>query len=639
MADPSPPAWMHACALPHAWRGQAAWRVLDTGFDQGSRFFSLWQAWADDPHACTMLHLVAITDKAPSRDAMMGTMAAFPSLSAMATELAQQWFGLLPGFHHLVLHQGRLRLTLCVGPTQAMLREQQFVADSIVLGDTDSTGEPPHWDSWSIKALSRLCRRGTGIALPAQAGLAPPMLKHAGFVAQQPTSGSPALPHGVWSGCYQPRWQIKSSRNPWQHAPIPVADCVVIGAGLAGASAAGALAARGWTVTVLDAAPAPAAGASALPVGLLAPQVSRDDGPRSHLSRAGVRMTLQAARRMLRHGQDWALSGTAWRGEADAALPTPWPPEGQPWVAVGLPRGVALPGPDAPPPHGDCLWHATAGWIKPAALIHAWLALPGICFRGNSPVQAITRIDGRWRTFGADGQLLAEAAHLVIASAGHSDTLVHMAMAASDAAKAAATATAAEKEEGLRSSEPPTAAHHHLTPLTAVHGQVSWAAHTDADKSLFPHFPVNGAGSVLAHVPWQSGTAWFAGATYENATAPAVPESQAHVLNLQRIAQLLPGAAAALQPAFAAGAVHAWRGTRWTTSDRLPIVGQWPADNAADNPTVRPGLWISTAMGSRGLTYAALCGELIAAQMAGEPLPLEARLLRFVSSGRTRVQL
>ncbi len=632
MVDPLPvPDWMRACALPQAWRGQRAWRVLDTGFGQGGRFFPLWQAWADDAHGCAMLHMVAITNEAPSRDAMLGVMAAFPSLSAMAPELAQQWFGLLPGFHHLVLHQGRLRLTLCVGPRQAMLREQQFVADSIVLSAADNTGQASAWDAWGIKALTRLCRRGTGIALPSQAGLDPGMLEHAGFVAQ-PSPDTSHLSQRVWSGCFQPRWQIKSSRNPWQHAPIPVADCVVIGAGLAGASAAGALAARGWTVTVLDAAAAPAAGASALPVGLLAPQLSRNDGPRSQLSRAGVRITLQAARRLLRHGQDWSLSGTAMLGDVAAALPAPWPQEGRPWVEAGLPPGLALPGPGDPAAHDACLWHAAAGWIKPAALIQAWLAQPGVRFQGNSAVHAITRSNDQWRLFGSNGQLLAEASQLVIACAGHTDTLVRLAMAATATATATAAASVTATEIDTPAPAPPA---HDLAPLAAVHGQVSWAAHTDADRPLFPDFPVNGAGSVLAHVPWQSGTAWFAGATYENATTPVVTESQAHAQNLERIAQLLPGAAAALQPAFASGVVYAWRGTRWTTPDRLPIIGQWPADKA----DALPGLWISTAMGSRGLTYATLCGELIAAQMGVEPLPLEARLLRFISSGRARVRL
>ena len=50
----------------------------------------------------------------------------------------------------------------------------------------------------------------------------------------------------------------------------------------------------------------------------------------------------------------------------------------------------------------------------------------------------------------------------------------------------------------------------------------------------------------------------------------------------------------------------------------------------------RPGLWLSTAMGARGLTLALLCGELLAARLHGEPLPLDARLARALSTQRLR---
>jgi tRNA 5-methylaminomethyl-2-thiouridine biosynthesis bifunctional protein len=49
---------------------------------------------------------------------------------------------------------------------------------------------------------------------------------------------------------------------------------------------------------------------------------------------------------------------------------------------------------------------------------------------------------------------------------------------------------------------------------------------------------------------------------------------------------------------------------------------------------LEPGLWVSTAMGSRGLTFAALAGELVAARLHGEPLPLEAKLARALDAGR-----
>ena len=41
-----------------------------------------------------------------------------------------------------------------------------------------------------------------------------------------------------------------------------------------------------------------------------------------------------------------------------------------------------------------------------------------------------------------------------------------------------------------------------------------------------------------------------------------------------------------------------------------------------------------TALGARGLSRAVLCGELLAAQLHGEPLPLEARLAQLLSTDR-----
>ena len=45
-------------------------------------------------------------------------------------------------------------------------------------------------------------------------------------------------------------------------------------------------------------------------------------------------------------------------------------------------------------------------------------------------------------------------------------------------------------------------------------------------------------------------------------------------------------------------------------------------------------LWVCTAMGARGLTRAVLCGELLAALVNAEPLPLDARLARAMGTER-----
>ena len=127
--------------------------------------------------------------------------------------------------------------------------------------------------------------------------------------------------------------------------------------------------------------------------------------------------------------------------------------------------------------------------------------------------------------------------------------------------------------------------------------------------------------------------AWVLGASYE----PDDPQDDAqraariraaHAANLDRLRRLEPTAAAWLQPRFEPGLVQAWRGARCVSLDRLPVVG--PLLTGVDS------LWVSAAMGSRGLSLAALCAELLAARWSGEPLPIEHRLAQALEAGRGR---
>ena len=95
-------------------------------------------------------------------------------------------------------------------------------------------------------------------------------------------------------------------------ADLPAASerrVTIVGAGIAGAGTARALAERGWHVQVLDAGATPAAGASGLPVGVLAPHTSYDDSGVSRLSRAGLRCMLHTLHNLLTEGVDWGATG------------------------------------------------------------------------------------------------------------------------------------------------------------------------------------------------------------------------------------------------------------------------------------------------------------------------------------------
>jgi tRNA 5-methylaminomethyl-2-thiouridine biosynthesis bifunctional protein len=58
--------------------------------------------------------------------------------------------------------------------------------------------------------------------------------------------------------------------------------------------------------------------------------------------------------------------------------------------------------------------------------------------------------------------------------------------------------------------------------------------------------------------------------------------------------------------------------------DRLPAVGGLGV----------PGLYALTGLGSRGMTWSALAAEVLASQICGEPLPVEADLVAALDPRR-----
>jgi tRNA 5-methylaminomethyl-2-thiouridine biosynthesis bifunctional protein len=162
-----------------------------------------------------------------------------------------------------------------------------------------------------------------------------------------------------------------------------------------------------------------------------------------------------------------------------------------------------------------------------------------------------------------------------------------------------------------------------------VHGMVSWGSLARIDAAALPPFPVNGNGSFIPNLPGEAGPIWQLGASFHRDLQVPFDEETDHRANLVRLASLLPGAAEAVAGQFASRQVQSWSGVRATTADHLPLAG--PVDAQA-----LPGLWVSTGMGSRGLSFSVLCAELIAAQLFAEPFPLEARLAAALSASRRK---
>ena len=387
---------------------------------------------------------------------------------------------------------------------------------------------------------------------------------------------------------------------------------VVVGAGLAGSAAAYSLAQRGWRVQVLDAAVAPAAGASALPAGLVAPHVSPDDAPLSRISRAGVSATLARLSALLPAGTDWAATGVLERRvEHTRALPpcvpgSPNPMDG--WSVEASPERLAQAQLDQLQPATSALWHPCGAWMRPARLVQAQLAQPGIEWRGACAVARLQPTPEGWALFDAHGQTLA-LAPLVVLAAGFA---VRRLLASADGA----------------GSQPSTESGSPL-PLHALRGQVSWGLLNElpaAARAALPPWPVNGYGSFLHGMNGPNGAPmWIVGSTFERGNTSAAVTEADHAANQARLQRLLPRLGTLMQPAF--HAAQGWAAVRCTLPDRLPAVGVLDA--------VRwPGLHVLTGLGARGLTLSVLAGEVLAAQLHGEPWPLEPRLAQMLLAQR-----
>jgi len=326
----------------------------------------------------------------------------------------------------------------------------------------------------------------------------------------------------------------------------------------------------------------------------------------SRLSRNGVRMMLQQARSLLVAGQDWSPSGVLERRiDGSPSLPSHWPDAGHEWSSLASATVHTAHWAGSIDTRQD-LWHPHGAWLKPAQLVRAWLRQPGITFAGNAAVARLHQHHGTWDLLDAQGGTLCSAERVVLANACGAAALIKVLL----------------QDQPARS-----ATLRRLPAMRGMRGLLSWDLHDDPERGAFPPHPVNGSGAMVPHVPMDGRSAWFMGSSYQSALEAERSDQDNHLGNLQHLQALLPELASQLQTVFACGTLKRWKNTRCVTADRLPAVG--PLE-----PGAQPGLWLCAGMGSRGLSFAVLCAELLAARWGAEPWPLPASLARSLDALR-----
>ncbi len=574
------------------WSHRPDWHILETGFGLGLNFLATWEAWRQDPNRPDRLFFTSVEARPVEADDIIRSVAGYPGLKSLASSLAQEWKGLLPGVHRLEFEQGRIVLTLHIGAAKDMLTGMDALVDSIFLGGFNPSLNPEMWQLPLLKAIARLAHRDTRLA----AGTVTPQvlenLTTAGFLVEKGPGSVPN--HEGLRARFAPRWTVKSQGR---ERPTDIERrALVIGTGLAGSAVAWSLAERGWQVEVVDGADHVAAGASALPAGLVAPHVSPDDAPLSRVTRAGVRATLARAQRLLKADEEWALSGVLeHRVEGKHKLPSTeaWQQYGRLWSRPALTHELVQAGLDE---HSPALWHGLAGWLRPACLVEAQLQHPNIRVRLGMPVKAIEPDGDGWRARFADASCTETFPTLILATAFNTRKLI-------------------EDQ------------HQPAPPLNALRGQISSGLLADLPSHIqkaLPPFPVNGHGSFIHGRFGQNDTpSWVCGSTFDRGVTEALLKPEDHLANQDKLNRLLPSLGALMTQAF--DNAQGWAAIRCTLPDRLPAFG--PLKGVK-------GLHVCAGMGARGLTLSVLCGELLAATIHGEPWPMETRLSLAMMASR-----
>ncbi|PAU54344.1 bifunctional tRNA (5-methylaminomethyl-2-thiouridine)(34)-methyltransferase MnmD/FAD-dependent 5-carboxymethylaminomethyl-2-thiouridine(34) oxidoreductase MnmC [Pseudomonas indica] len=571
--------------------------IGETGFGTGLNFLCAWQLFEQTAPADARLHFVSVEKFPLHRDDLQRALALWPELADYAGQLLVQYVAIHPGFQHLVFAGGRVVLTLLVGDVLECLPELDAHIDAWFLDGFAPSKNPEMWTSELFAQMARLSAPGATLATFTCAGFVRRGLNEAGFEMSKVKG-------------FGQKWQMLRGRfvgtpqataKPWFARPDwrpTERSALVIGAGMAGCATAASLAARGWQVTVLERHAGPAQEASGNPQGVLYLKLSAHGTPLSRLIVSGFGHSRRLLERLER-GAEWDACGVLQLAfdEKEAERQAQLADAFTDGLLHRLDRqqaedlaGVALP--------AGGLFFPEAGWAHPPALCRKLLEHPNIRLLTHREALSLERVGERWQARTAD-TLLAEAPVAVLAGAADIQRFPYSAD----------------------------------LPLKRIRGQITRLPATPESRALRTVVCAEG------YVAPARGDEHTLGASFDFHSQDCAPTTAEHASNLDLLREISTDLGDRLQadrldPANLQGRAA----FRCTSPDYLPVVGPLTDSQALaeayavlakdarqvpDTPCPwYEGLYVNSGHGSRGLVTAPLSGELLAAWLDDEPLPL-----------------
>jgi len=567
--------FLQANDLPNRFRTLQRFSIGETGFGSGLNLLLALAEWRQHAQPGSFLSLLSL-EAHPLSPADLEALHAYLDLDdADSAALRTQYPPPVAGLHRIEFGGGEAILTLGFGEAAPLMSQLRGHIDAWFFDGFAPRVNPGLWNTAIFQQVARLSASDATFGTYTASGQVRRDLQAAGFEVHR-LEGHGRKRERLAGTLRQP--PLAATEAGGLLEPRRVA---VVGAGLAGLTAARSLHRRGVDVTLFDPTGV-ASGASGNPAGVLLPNLHPRDPALNQLALGGLRQTRVLREQMeARSGYPLRLaSGVSFQGISAHAQRRV-----QRLQTVGTANVGFLFDPEGPglgsAPH---LFYPDGEAIDMAALCAALAThLPRIqtetvtALHAGAPDQGVM-VETRARTTAFDAVVVANAANA----------------AEPLCPEQAAISTVAGQMTRVRAPLP------------------DWGGYVATGQGYC--------------IPGKDRSAWI-GATYrrsptQDAAHDQVPTAADDASNLRHLAWV-PG----LGDPEAVQVLGHWAGQRAVVRDRLPLVGASRMD-----PQGR--VLLSLAHGSRGLLYAPLAGEWLADHLAGLVEPLEAWVAERLSPRR-----